>query len=63
MNPPPLELSPFAARSFGEARCRRYLFDRPDALDPPPPVDALASSGGAPKPPPAGWEDGQERAS
>jgi hypothetical protein len=55
-----LDLARLAAEALGEARCRRYLFDRPYRQDPP------AAADGAPlvpatAPAPAGRSDRPER--
>jgi len=52
---PPPERPAFSDRVYGEARCRRYLFDRFDDQAPAAPGDP-SSPRSAPNAPPAGWE-------
>jgi len=57
-----LDLASLAARALGEARCRRYLFDRPYSEEPPVASDgAAASDRPSAKTLPAGRGEGSER--
>jgi hypothetical protein len=46
-----LDLAALAARALGEARCRRYLFDRPCSEEAPADVESAAASAAAKAPP------------
>jgi hypothetical protein len=57
----PIDLIPIAVRGPGEARCRRYMFDRPYGQDACAPAADVTTPKPGPKPEPKGWDEVMER--